>query len=633
MLALARPQVVHVLTPPLSHRRLVAEALQSGCHVLCEKPITPDTAALRELLALAATKDRILMETHNLLFNDQLVAIDRLIRDGRLGTVVNVDVLLSIDIAHSKFADPNVPSPVADLPGGAIHDFLPHMAYLVLHFFGYPEVVDVRGSWRNVSGAPQIVFDEMEALITLPDGTATVRFSSRIQPDRFRLSVRGTEGSVETDLYHPYVRLETFRGRKQLSPLLNHAANGLSLVASSVVNLRDKVFQHTPYPWDASHARRALRRRSPRHDAPHQWVGDGAHEPPDRRVDARGGQLMKLFVTGAGGFVGRAVVDEARSRGHDVAAMVRSPKGGPQAAGVSTVVGDLRHDGPWVAALAACDAVIHLAALDRRLLRPDGLHGARYRAPADGDARQRGEAARPHQHLLGLRLPRDLDEGVAGRDVALELRPEDRDDYTQTKLVQEQLVRNFAASIGEVVIIRPGAIYGPGKLWDAGLTMRLFGTTWAAIAPNGCQKLTYVGNCARAIVLAAEVDGAIGQILNIVDDDLPTQREYAAAVARHGFDVPRALPIPYRLAAFGAAAIDKVNRRFFGGRARLPAFVVPAKLDSRFKPFQYSNDRAKRVLGWQPSTTLDEALDTIASSERAAGATRGEAMPRAARGE
>ncbi|HEY5874095.1 MAG TPA: NAD(P)-dependent oxidoreductase, partial [Ilumatobacteraceae bacterium] len=70
---------------------------------------------------------------------------------------------------------------------------------------------------------------------------------------------------------------------------------------------------------------------------------------------------MKLFVTGAGGFVGRAVVDEARSRGHDVVAMVRSTKG-VETAGVATVVGDLRQDGPWVAAMAACDAVIHLAA-------------------------------------------------------------------------------------------------------------------------------------------------------------------------------------------------------------------------------------------------------------------------------
>jgi predicted dehydrogenase len=247
MLQVVRPQVVHVLTPPLSHAPLVTEALDAGCHVLCEKPITPDTASLRELLALAAANDRILMETQNLRFNDQLLAIDRLVRDGRLGTIVNVDVLLSIDIAHSKFADPNVPSAVANLAGGAIHDFLPHMAYLVLHYFGYPEVVDVRGSWRNVSGAPQIIFDEMEALITLPEGTASVRFSSRIQPDRFRLSVRGTEGTVETDLYQPYLRFETFRGRKQLSPLLNHAANGLSLVASSVSNLRGKILQHTPY--------------------------------------------------------------------------------------------------------------------------------------------------------------------------------------------------------------------------------------------------------------------------------------------------------------------------------------------------------------------------------------------------
>jgi nucleoside-diphosphate-sugar epimerase len=342
---------------------------------------------------------------------------------------------------------------------------------------------------------------------------------------------------------------------------------------------------------------------------------------------------MKLLVTGAGGFVGRAVVDEARSRGHDVVAVVRSTKGVPQLAGVSTVVGDLRQDGPWVAALAGCDAVIHLAAssgdfydqMACTVLGTERLLTA---------MRDNGVKRLVHVSTFSVYDYRAISlNGWLDETSPLELRPEDRDDYTQTKLVQEQLVRSFAASIGEVVIIRPGAIYGPEKLWDAGLTVRLFGTTWAAIAPNGCQKLTYVGNCALAIVLAAEVDGAIGQILNIVDDDLPTQREYAAALARHGFDVPRALPIPYRLAAFGAAAIDKVNRRCFGGRARLPAFVVPAKLDARFKPFQYDNDRAKRVLGWHPAMTLDEALATIASSGGIAEATRGEAPPRAATGE
>ena len=71
---------------------------------------------------------------------------------------------------------------------------------------------------------------------------------------------------------------------------------------------------------------------------------------------------MKMFITGAGGFVGRAVVDEARSRGHDIVAMVRSTTGAVETPGITSVIGDLRQDGPWVAALATCDAVVHLAA-------------------------------------------------------------------------------------------------------------------------------------------------------------------------------------------------------------------------------------------------------------------------------
>ena len=248
---------------------------------------------------------------------------------------------------------------------------------------------------------------------------------------------------------------------------------------------------------------------------------------------------MKLFVTGAGGFVGRAVVDEARSRGHDVVAMVRSTKAVVETPGATMVVGDLRQDGPWVAALATCDAVVHLAAstgdfydqLASTVLGTERLLAA---------MSDNGVKRLVHISTFSLYDYRAIPaKGWLDETSPLELRPEDRDDYTQTKLLQEQLVRNFGSSVGEVVIIRPGAIYGPGKLWDAGLTVRLFGSTWAAIAPNGRQKLTYVGNCARAIVLAAEVDGAIGQIMNIVDDDLPTQREYAAAMARHGFDVPR----------------------------------------------------------------------------------------------
>ena len=79
--------------------------------------------------------------------------VEHVVADGRLEASV---------LYHDPTSDPL--ELAATLGCRIVHpcfDFLPHMAYLVLHFFGYPEVVDVRGSWRNVSGAPQIVFDEM----------------------------------------------------------------------------------------------------------------------------------------------------------------------------------------------------------------------------------------------------------------------------------------------------------------------------------------------------------------------------------------------------------------------------------------------------------------------------------------
>ena len=249
MLEEARPDVVHVLTPPLSHGVLVREALNAGAHVMCEKPLALTAAALAELQDLARANGRVLMETQNVRFNDQILAIEQLIADGKLGKVVNVDVLISVNItAGGNFSDLNIAAAGRELPGGAIHDFLPHMGYLALHFFGYPTINRTASHWRNISGNPQVVYDEMDSIIEFDGGTtASTRFRSRVRPDRFRIALHGTEGSVETDIYQPYLRVETRRAGPQLSPLFNHAANGASLLKSTASNFRNKVLQHSPY--------------------------------------------------------------------------------------------------------------------------------------------------------------------------------------------------------------------------------------------------------------------------------------------------------------------------------------------------------------------------------------------------
>ena len=115
-----------------------------GCHVLCEKPITPDTASLRGSIPLAARPkaDRIVMETQNLRFNDQLDHHRSSGPQRPPGHDLWCDRCAVDRHRTQQVRRPQRPERRANPAGGAILDFLPHMAYLVLHFFGYPEVVD-----------------------------------------------------------------------------------------------------------------------------------------------------------------------------------------------------------------------------------------------------------------------------------------------------------------------------------------------------------------------------------------------------------------------------------------------------------------------------------------------------------
>jgi 2-alkyl-3-oxoalkanoate reductase len=322
---------------------------------------------------------------------------------------------------------------------------------------------------------------------------------------------------------------------------------------------------------------------------------------------------MKVFVTGASGFLGAAVVDALSARHHDVVRLVRRPQ--PATERAVDVIGDVRHPAAWIDALRGADAVIHLAAAKggdfhtqfaTTVLGTEALLGAMHTA---------GVRRLVHISTFSVYDYRALPIGsVLDEDSPLEARPLDRDEYAQTKLAQEALVRDFAAQGGEVTVVRPGAIYGPGNLWNAGMVLVLPGDLGVAYSPRGRLKLTYVDNCADAIVLATERREAIGTTLNIVDDETPSQLRYRRAMRRAGLPVPHELPVPYRVARAGADVLAFANRRFLGGRAKFPAFAVPAKLDSQYRPLRYPNQRAKQVLGWQPRYDLAQALARIAGA-------------------
>jgi nucleoside-diphosphate-sugar epimerase len=125
--------------------------------------------------------------------------------------------------------------------------------------------------------------------------------------------------------------------------------------------------------------------------------------------------------------------------------------------------------------------------------------------------------------------------------------------------------------------------------------------------------MAYVENCAEAMVLAAErlaespspVDG---EVINIVDDNLPTQEHYANLVASR-MDTPPTVALPWPLVKAAAGVLKKGNEVLLDGRAKFPGIAVPDRLHARFKPLRYTNRKAKELLGWSPTHDLASAID------------------------
>lgn len=243
----ARPDVVHILTPAETHPPLVRDALEAGAHVICEKPLALATGELDDLFALGRERGRQVIEDHNYRFNEPVGEIERMVELGELGEVREVEVRLTLPVRDGgRYADANLPHPSHRLPAGVIHEFVTHLAYLTLRFL--PSVQRVAAAWSNHGGGDLFKYDDLDALVIGGGVHARIRFSAHAQPDGFELTVRGSRGYAQTDLFHPCLRRVVPRAvGRQLSPLVNQLAGGARLARASADNFRRKLMQQTPY--------------------------------------------------------------------------------------------------------------------------------------------------------------------------------------------------------------------------------------------------------------------------------------------------------------------------------------------------------------------------------------------------
>ncbi|MBC7181394.1 MAG: SDR family oxidoreductase, partial [Roseovarius sp.] len=197
---------------------------------------------------------------------------------------------------------------------------------------------------------------------------------------------------------------------------------------------------------------------------------------------------MNLLVTGAGGFLGRAVVAEARAQGHAVRGVTR--------ADVDLVTGDLS------GLLDGIECVIHLAGAlsgDCAVQARDTLTATRRLIAA-----MQAQPLPPRLVLASSIAVYSADaSGVVTEATPIEDRPERRDAYARAKLAQEGMLR---VSGLRHTILRPGAILGPGRMMTAHLGPGMGGTL-ILMERGGELPVVSLRDCARAFVLAAETPG------------------------------------------------------------------------------------------------------------------------------
>ena len=119
--------------------------------------------------------------------------------------------------------------------------------------------------------------------------------------------------------------------------------------------------------------------------------------------------------------------------------------------------------------------------------------------------------------------------------------------------------------------------------------------------------LTFVDNCAEAIVLAGLTPGIDGEIFNVVDDEPLTSREFLAAYKKktNGFF---SVGVPYSL-AYGMSAVWEKYSKWSKGQ--LPPVFNRRRCAAEWKGNRYSNQKLKDRLGWTPRVPMDQAMDAF----------------------
>ena len=224
--------MVDICTPPQMHAPMAIQAIEEGCHVLLEKPMTSSVSEADKILTALKNSGVKLCVVHNYLFRPIGIKAMSIWESGELGDIIGMDV---------KFQDrfDNTPFWRKDhwchsMPGGRFGENIIHPLYLIDKFLNISDVVAVHA--KKLSNYDWVSIDELKVLLDAKNSIGTISMSGNSPRDVTTVDIYGTKMNLHLDFGSTFViKLKSRKHTSAYTVFMDNMCIGSKILASTTV--------------------------------------------------------------------------------------------------------------------------------------------------------------------------------------------------------------------------------------------------------------------------------------------------------------------------------------------------------------------------------------------------------------
>jgi len=315
--------------------------------------------------------------------------------------------------------------------------------------------------------------------------------------------------------------------------------------------------------------------------------------------------VVKVLVTGASGFLGGRIIPKILEEGHEVVALIRSTsntEGLPK--NIEIREADLFDTPSLEAAVQGVNVVIHLAAYfdfypsDEDLMFKVNVEGTRNVMNACvGTDVERFIYCSSTETMGGIRFPPGTED--------TELRPDFS--YGESKIQAERVICEITEDTGLAhIILRPTGVMGEGDLYVMYEVVKELNDGKVFALPSDLSPqfmYTHIDDVVSGFAAALTPMSVLNNTIILCPDEPMSWDEFVDVVTERLAVKPPRLRVPKVAAKLGMSLISP-----FKNRKKMSFFWHGKSVDVMLSNRVYSNEKAKRLLGWTPKVTMVEGL-------------------------